>query len=38
VDFAVPLFTNVQLARRFLEALSRRTLADLQIKSWKEYR
>jgi carbamoyl-phosphate synthase large subunit len=38
VDFAVPLFTNVQLARRFVEALSRKTLADLQIKSWKEYR
>jgi carbamoyl-phosphate synthase large subunit len=38
VDFAVPLFTNVQLARQFVEALSRKTLADLQIKSWKEYR
>jgi len=38
VDFAIPLFTNVQLARRFVEALSRKSLADLQIKSWKEYR
>jgi carbamoyl-phosphate synthase large subunit len=38
VDFAVPLFTNVQLARQFVEALSRKTLTDLQIKSWREYR
>jgi carbamoyl-phosphate synthase large subunit len=38
VDFAIPLFTNVQLARRFVEAVSRKSLADLQIKSWKEYR
>ena len=37
VDFAVPLFTNVQLARRFVEALSRKSLNDLQIKSWREY-
>ena len=37
VDFAVPLFTNVQLARRFVEAISRKTLQDLQIKSWDEY-
>jgi hypothetical protein len=36
--FAIPLFTNVQLARRFVEAISRKSLADLQIKSWKEYR
>ncbi len=32
------LFTKDQLARRFVEALSRKSLADLQIKSWKEYR
>ncbi len=38
VDIAIPLFTNVQLARRFVGALSRKTLDDLQIKSWKEYR
>lgn len=37
VDFAIPLFTNVQLARRFVEAISRKTVKDLQIKSWKEY-
>jgi len=37
LDFAVPLFTNVQLARRFVEALTRKSLSDLQIKSWREY-
>ncbi len=37
VDYAIPLFTNVQLARRFVESVSRVNLKDLQIKSWKEY-
>jgi carbamoyl-phosphate synthase large subunit len=37
VDYAVPLFTNLQLARRFVEAISSKSLSDLQIKSWKEY-
>ena len=37
VDFAIPLFTNVQLARRFVEAISRKSIGDLQIKNWSEY-
>jgi carbamoyl-phosphate synthase large subunit len=37
VDYAIPLFTNVQLARRFVEAISRKSVKDLQIKSWNEY-
>jgi carbamoyl-phosphate synthase large subunit len=37
IDYAVPLFTNLQLARRFVEAISSKSLPDLQIKSWKEY-
>jgi len=37
VDFAVPLITNIQLAQRFVEALSRKRMEDLQIKSWAEY-
>ena len=37
VDFGIPLITNIQLARRFVEAMSRKTLADLEIKSWDEY-
>ena len=37
VDFAIPLFTNLQLARRFVEAISKKSVKDLQIKSWAEY-
>ncbi len=37
VDFSVPLITNIQLAQRFVEALSRKDLDDLQVKSWAEY-
>jgi carbamoyl-phosphate synthase large subunit len=37
VDFNVPLITNIQLAKRFVEALSRTTGDDLKIKSWNEY-
>jgi carbamoyl-phosphate synthase large subunit len=37
VDFNVPLITNIQLAKRFVEALSRTTPEDLKIKSWNEY-
>ncbi len=37
VDFAIPLFTNLQLARRFVEAVSKKSLKELQIKSWSEY-
>lgn len=37
VDFSVPLITNIQLAQRLAETLSRKGLNDLQIKSWAEY-
>jgi carbamoyl-phosphate synthase large subunit len=37
VDFGIPLITNIQLAQRFVEALSRKQLADLEIRSWAEY-
>jgi carbamoyl-phosphate synthase large subunit len=36
-DFGIPLITNIQLAQRFVEALARKSLAELQIKSWQEY-
>jgi len=36
-DFGIPLITDVQLARRFIEALSKKPLAELAIKSWQEY-
>jgi carbamoyl-phosphate synthase large subunit len=37
VDFGIPLITNIQLAQRFVEAILRKTMADLEIKSWGEY-
>jgi len=36
-DFGIPLITNIQLAQRFVEAIARKPLAELQIKSWQEY-
>ena len=37
VDFGIPLITNIQLAQRLVEALSRKQVDGLQIKSWAEY-
>ena len=37
VDFGIPLITNLQLARRFVEAMARKKLPELHIKSWNEY-
>jgi len=38
VDFGIPLITDIQLAQRFVEAIARKGLDDLQVKSWMEYR
>jgi len=37
VDFNVPLITNLQLAKRFVESIQNTSLGDLKIKSWDEY-
>lgn len=37
VDFSVPLITNLQLAKRFVDAIENRKLEHLSIKSWDEY-
>jgi len=37
VDFDVPLITNLQLAKRFVEAISTNSVEDLEVKSWDEY-
>jgi carbamoyl-phosphate synthase large subunit len=37
VDFNVPLLTNLQLAKQFVEAISRYKEEKLGIKSWDEY-
>jgi carbamoyl-phosphate synthase large subunit len=36
-DFGIPLITNLQLAQRLVEALAKKRLDELQIKSWQEY-
>jgi carbamoyl-phosphate synthase large subunit len=36
-DFGIPLITNIQLAQRLVEALSKKSAADLEIRSWQEY-
>ena len=37
VDFGIPLITNIQLAQRFVEALGRKKMADLESKAWNQY-
>jgi len=37
VDFDVPLITNLQLAKRFVESINRISAEELMIKSWDEY-
>jgi carbamoyl-phosphate synthase large subunit len=36
-NFGIPLITNIQLAQRFVEAIFRKQIEDLAIKSWAEY-
>lgn len=38
VDFGIPLITNLQLAKRFVEAIYSTNLEDLKVKSWDEYK
>jgi len=38
IDFEVPLFTNVKVARQFAESLAYTAGRGLEIKSWEEYR
>lgn len=35
-DFGIPLITDIQLAQRFVEALSKKRVSELQIKSWQD--
>ena len=36
-DFGVPLITNIQLARRLVESISKKSIDDLKCRSWNEY-
>jgi carbamoyl-phosphate synthase large subunit len=37
VDFDIPLFTNVKVAKQFIDALDYRRKNGLEIKAWEEY-
>jgi carbamoyl-phosphate synthase large subunit len=37
VDLNIPLFTNIQFAKRFVKAIQRYNSSNLPIKSWDEY-
>jgi carbamoyl-phosphate synthase large subunit len=37
VDHGVPLITNIQLAQRLAQALLRKSIDSLEIRSWSEY-
>jgi carbamoyl-phosphate synthase large subunit len=37
IDFGVPLITNLQLAKRFVEAIHKSLSEELKVKSWDEY-
>jgi carbamoyl-phosphate synthase large subunit len=36
-DYGIPLITDLQLAKRFIEALAHKSMADIKVKSWDEY-
>jgi carbamoyl-phosphate synthase large subunit len=37
VDFNIPLLTNAQIARLFIDSIFKKNIGDLEIKSWDEY-
>ena len=37
IDHNIPLITNARLAGAFIEAICRKDLSGLQIKSWQDY-
>ena len=37
VDFNIPLLTNAQIAKLFVDSIYNKKMEDLEIKSWEEY-
>ena len=37
VDFNIPLLTNAQIAKLFIESIYKKKMEELEIKSWEEY-
>ena len=38
VDFDIPLFTNIKVAKEFIDAIKWERERGVEIKSWEEYR
>jgi carbamoyl-phosphate synthase large subunit len=38
IDFDIPLFTNIKVAREFIDALAYHREKDLEIMAWEDYR
>ena len=38
IDFNIPLFTNIKVAKQFIDSLETQRLKGFEIKSWEEYR
>jgi carbamoyl-phosphate synthase large subunit len=38
IDFNIPLFTNIKVARQFIDALETQKTKGFEIKAWEEYR
>jgi len=38
VDFNIPLFTNIKVAKQFIDALESHKAKGFEIKAWEEYR
>ena len=37
IDYNVPLITNLQIAKAFAKAITKKKLESLEIKAWEEY-
>jgi len=37
VDFNIPLLTNAQIAKLFVESIYKKKIEELEVKSWGEY-
>lgn len=37
VDFNIPLLTNAQIAKLFIESIYKKKMEELEVKSWEEY-
>jgi len=36
-DFGIPLITNIQLAKRFVESMNKKSIHELNCLAWQDY-